>query len=51
MAFENGFARVGGLLDKITAKGKEAVWCVMGAGNGGLSMAGHLGLMGFETRL
>jgi opine dehydrogenase len=33
------------------AKGKAAVYCVMGAGNGGLSMAGHLGIMGYETRL
>ena len=32
-------------------KGKAAVYCVVGAGNGGLSMAGHLGIMGFETRL
>jgi opine dehydrogenase len=51
MVHENGFARVGGLLDAIAARGKAAVWCVVGAGNGGLSMAGHLGLMGFETRL
>lgn len=27
------------------------VFCVMGAGHGGLAMAGHLGLMGFEVRL
>ena len=26
-------------------------FCVMGAGNGGLAMAGHLGLMGFEVSL
>ncbi len=26
-------------------------FCVMGAGNGGLAMAGHLGLMGFEVNL
>jgi opine dehydrogenase len=32
-------------------KGKAAVYCVVGAGNGGLSMAGHLGIMGFEARL
>jgi opine dehydrogenase len=32
-------------------KGKSAVYCVIGAGNGGLSMAGHLGIMGFEVRL
>lgn len=32
-------------------KGKSAVYCVVGAGNGGLSMAGHLGIMGFEVRM
>jgi len=32
-------------------KGKAAAYCVVGAGNGGLSMAGHLGIMGFEVRL
>lgn len=32
-------------------KGKGLVWAVVGAGNGGLAMAGHLGLMGFEVRL
>lgn len=31
--------------------GKRPVFCVMGAGHGGLAMAGHLGLMGFEVRL
>jgi len=30
---------------------KKPVFCVMGAGHGGLAMAGHLGLMGFEIRL
>jgi opine dehydrogenase len=39
------------LLRRACSKGKAAVYCVVGAGNGGLSMAGHLGLMGFETRL
>ena len=27
------------------------VFCVVGAGNGGLAMAGHLGLQSFEVRL
>lgn len=27
------------------------VFCVMGAGHGGLALAGHLGMMGFEVRL
>ena len=31
--------------------GSRPVFCVMGAGHGGLAMAGHLGLMGFEVRL
>lgn len=31
--------------------GKKAVWCVAGAGNGGLAMAGHLGLLGFKVHL
>lgn len=31
--------------------GKNAVWCVAGAGNGGLAMAGHLGLSGFKVHL
>ncbi len=30
---------------------ERPVFCVMGAGHGGMAMAGHLGLMGFETRL
>jgi len=34
-------------LDHIAAKGKKMVWCVVGAGNGGIAMAGHLGIMGF----
>lgn len=33
------------------AKGKELRWCVAGAGNGGLAMAGHLGIMGFPVAL
>lgn len=42
---------VGARLRATRDKGKEAVWCVVGAGNGGICMAGHLGLMGFPTRL
>lgn len=30
---------------------KELLWCVIGAGNGGLAMAAHLGIMGFRVRL
>jgi opine dehydrogenase len=32
-------------------KSKQPVFAVMGAGHGGMAMAGHLGLMGFEVRL
>lgn len=30
---------------------EKPVFAILGAGNGGLAMAGHLGLMGFEVRL
>jgi opine dehydrogenase len=46
---DDGELRV--LLGAARDKGKAAVYCVVGAGNGGLSMAGHLGIMGFEVRL
>lgn len=29
----------------------KTIWAVLGAGHGGLAMAGHLGLLGFEVRL
>jgi len=32
-------------------KGKTPVFCVLGAGHGGLAMAGHLALMGFTVNL
>ncbi len=32
-------------------KGKDLSICVVGAGNGGLAMAGHLGVLGFDVRL
>jgi opine dehydrogenase len=51
MPDETRWTRIGELLRAAKAKGKAAVWCVAGAGNGGISMAGHLGLMGFEVRL
>ncbi len=35
----------------IPTHGKRPVFCVMGAGHGGLAMAGHLGIMGFDVRL
>lgn len=43
--------RIAGIVRAVREKGKQALYCVVGAGNGGLCMAGHLGLMGFETRL
>jgi Glycerol-3-phosphate dehydrogenase len=42
---------IGDILRAAKEKGKSAVYCVAGAGNGGLSMAGHLGIMGYEVRL
>jgi opine dehydrogenase len=42
---------VHGILLAAREKGKGARYCVVGAGNGGLSMAGHLGFMGFEVKL
>lgn len=42
---------IGERLRRIGQKGRDAVWCVAGAGNGGICMAGHLGLMGFPVRL
>jgi opine dehydrogenase len=44
-------SRVLAILASAKARGRGAVYCVVGAGNGGLPMAGHLALMGFETRL
>lgn len=39
------------VLREVRDKGRKAVYCVVGAGNGGLSMAGHLGILGFPVRL
>jgi opine dehydrogenase len=39
------------ILHAAREKGKGIRFCVAGAGNGGLSMAGHLGVMGFPVRL
>lgn len=38
-------------LRQAAAKGKALSFCVVGAGNGGLAMAGHLGLMAFPVTL
>ncbi len=51
MAGPSSWDEVRRILKRVKDKGKKAVWCVAGAGNGGLAMAGHLGYMGFEVRL
>ncbi len=38
-------------LQRLLDKGRDITFCVVGAGHGGLAMAGHLGLMGFPVRL
>jgi len=38
-------------LDRVASKGKKMVWCVAGAGNGGIAMAGHLGILGFPVQM
>lgn len=43
--------RIHGPLKEAAAKGKDLRWCVVGAGNGGLAMAGHLGIMGFPVSI
>lgn len=40
-----------GNLSALSNRGSALSLCVVGAGNGGLAMAGHLGLMGFPVRL
>lgn len=51
MASDVSWKPISDILKKVRDKGKRAAWCVAGAGNGGLAMAGHLGLMGFDVRL
>lgn len=43
--------RIHETLQETRRKGKATRYCVVGAGNGGISMAGHLGIMGFPVRL
>jgi len=40
-----------GILKAARSKGKSLRFCVVGAGHGGLAMAGHLGIMGFPVNL
>ncbi len=44
-------ARIVSRLREARAKGREAVYCVVGAGHGGLAMAGHLGILGHPVQL
>lgn len=39
------------VIRKIQGKGKDIRYCVLGAGHGGLAMAGHLGFMGYTVNL
>lgn len=38
-------------LQKVQEKGPKITYCVVGAGHGGLAMAGHLGIMGYPVNL
>lgn len=38
-------------LQSVRSRGRDVAFCVVGAGHGGLAMAGHLGLMGFPVTL
>jgi opine dehydrogenase len=42
---------LGALLREKSAKGRDAAYCVIGAGHGGLAMAGHLGILGYPVHL
>lgn len=44
-------ARMIARLRQVRAKGTSASYCVIGAGHGGLAMAGHLGILGYPVNL
>lgn len=44
-------SRLCALLQKVCEKGRGVRYCVVGAGHGGLAMAGHLGVMGYTVNL
>ncbi len=46
-----GDVRLAERLRAVRDKGTEAAYCVIGAGNGGLAMAGHLGVLGHPVTL
>ncbi len=48
---KNDWSNISEHLGYVAAKQKDMAWCVIGAGNGGLAMAGHLGLMGFRVSM
>jgi opine dehydrogenase len=48
---ENDWSDIVEHLKCVAAKKKDITCCVVGAGNGGLAMAGHLGLMGFHVNM
>lgn len=43
--------RIFSIVRERRSRGKGMRYCVVGAGNGGLAMAGHLGIMGFPVTL
>jgi len=43
--------RMASHLQALSTKGRALQFCIVGAGHGGLSMAGHLGIMGFPVHL
>ncbi|GAH85337.1 unnamed protein product, partial [marine sediment metagenome] len=43
--------RLQNLIKKVAEKGKAIKFCVLGAGHGGLAMAGHLAILGFRVNL
>ena len=44
-------ARLIARLRQARAKGTGASYCVVGAGHGGLAMAGHLGILGYAVNI
>ena len=38
-------------LEGLKNKGKETTFAIIGAGNGGMAMAGHLAIMGYPVNL
>jgi opine dehydrogenase len=51
LARRNADARMIARLRQVRANGTGASYCVIGAGHGGLAMAGHLGILGYPVNL